>query len=155
MASIHSSGSTGESPGEYARAFARLENHYFINNAFLEKDGQILRQMDKIAHIPGHIVQGRYDMICPPQAAWSLSERWPNAELKMVRNAGPRIVRTGNQCRAGANHGPRGRGGRMTRIDRRALFASGAAAALAGSDGRVAGRHAKNRRHAALGGSAG
>ena len=95
LASIHSQGATGESPGEYARAFARLENHYFINGAFLETDGQILDQMDKIAHIPGHIVQGRYDMICPPQAAWNLAERWPNAELKMVRQAGHALSEPG------------------------------------------------------------
>ncbi|MEM7090374.1 MAG: prolyl aminopeptidase [Pseudomonadota bacterium] len=95
LASIHSQGNTGESPGEYARAFARLENHYFINKAFLESDGQILDRMDRIAHIPGHIVQGRYDMICPPQAAWTLSERWPAAELKMVRHAGHALSEPG------------------------------------------------------------
>ena len=95
LASIHSHGATGESPGEYARAFARLENHYFINGAFLERDGQILDQMDRIAHIPGYIVQGRYDMICPPQAAWNLAQRWPNAELKMVRHAGHALSEPG------------------------------------------------------------
>ncbi|WP_170327793.1 prolyl aminopeptidase [Ruegeria arenilitoris] len=95
LASIHTNGMTGESPGEYARAFARLENHYFINGAFLEKDGQILDQVEKIAHIPGHIVQGRYDMICPPQAAWNLAERWPNADLRMVRNAGHALSEPG------------------------------------------------------------
>ncbi len=95
LASIHTNGSVGESPGEYARTFARLENHYFTNKAFLEYDGQILDQMDRIAHIPGHIVQGRYDMICPPQAAWNLSERWPNAELKMVRQAGHALSEPG------------------------------------------------------------
>ncbi len=95
LASIHANGGAGESPGEYARAFARLENHYFINGAFLEKDGQILDQMGKIAHIPGHIVQGRYDMICPPQAAWNLAQRWSNAELKMVRNAGHALSEPG------------------------------------------------------------
>ncbi len=95
LASIHTNGSVGESPGEYARTFARLENHYFTNKAFLEYDGQILDQMDRITHIPGHIVQGRYDMICPPQAAWNLSERWPNAELKMVRQAGHALSEPG------------------------------------------------------------
>ncbi|WP_299644356.1 prolyl aminopeptidase [uncultured Ruegeria sp.] len=95
LASIHTNGSVGESPGEYARTFARLENHYFTNKAFLETDGQILDQMDRIAHIPSHIVQGRYDMICPPQAAWSLAERWPNAELKMVRQAGHALSEPG------------------------------------------------------------
>ena len=88
LASLHANGLVGESPGEYARTFARVENHYFFNCVFLEKDGQILDQMDQIAHIPGHIVQGRYDMICPPKAAWKLSERWPNADLKIVQQAG-------------------------------------------------------------------
>ncbi|WP_170438557.1 prolyl aminopeptidase [Ruegeria arenilitoris] len=95
LASIHTNGAVGESPGEYARTFARLENHYFINKAFLEHDGQILDRMDRIAHIPGHIVQGRYDMICPPQAAWSLAEKWPEAELKMVRQAGHALSEPG------------------------------------------------------------
>ncbi|MGV6805311.1 MAG: prolyl aminopeptidase [Ruegeria sp.] len=95
LASIHTNGAVGESPGEYARTFARLENHYFINKAFLEFDGQILDQMDRIGHIPGHIVQGRYDMICPPQAAWNLAERWPNVELKMVRQAGHALSEPG------------------------------------------------------------
>lgn len=95
LASIHTNGSVGESPGEYARTFARLENHYFINGGFMEFDGQILANMDRIKHIPGHIVQGRYDMICPPQAAWNLSQRWPNAELRMVRNAGHALSEPG------------------------------------------------------------
>jgi proline iminopeptidase len=88
LASIHSSGGSGDSPGEYARAFARLENHYFTHAGFLQSDGQILRSMDRIAHIPGVIVQGRYDMICPPRSAWDLAQRWPAAELKLLRNAG-------------------------------------------------------------------
>ncbi len=88
LASIHSSGGSGESPGEYARAFARLENHYFTHGGFLESDGQILKNVDRIAHIPGIIVQGRYDMICPPRSAWDLAQEWPAAELKLLRNAG-------------------------------------------------------------------
>ncbi|MEY8839299.1 prolyl aminopeptidase, partial [Cribrihabitans sp. XS_ASV171] len=95
LASIHSHGATGESPGDYARAFARLENHYFQNGGFLEQDGQILAQMGRISHIPGFIVQGRYDMICPPASAYRLSELWPNAELKMVRNAGHALSEPG------------------------------------------------------------
>ncbi len=95
LASIHNSGATGESPGEYARAFSRLENHYFINAGFLETNGQILQQMDHIAHIPGHIIQGRYDMICPPESAWKLAELWPSAELKIVRHAGHALSEPG------------------------------------------------------------
>lgn len=95
LASIQSAGHMIEGPGEYARAFARLENHYFINAGFLEYDGQILAQMDRIAHIPGVIVQGRYDMICPPQSAYSIAKAWPKAELKMVRNAGHALSEPG------------------------------------------------------------
>ncbi len=95
LASIHSNGTSGESPGDYARAFARLENHYFTNAGFLEFDGQILAHMDRIAHVPGVIVQGRYDMICPPKSAWELSQKWPAAEIKMIRNAGHALSEPG------------------------------------------------------------
>ncbi|GGH28727.1 proline iminopeptidase [Cribrihabitans marinus] len=95
LASIHSDGTTGESPGDYARAFARLENHYFTNGGFLEFDGQILANMARISHLPGRIVQGRYDMICPPASAWKLAELWPGAELRMVRNAGHALSEPG------------------------------------------------------------
>ncbi len=95
LASIQSNGSGGESPPDYARAFSRLENHYFRNAGFLEQDGQIIRQMDRIAHIPGVIVQGRYDMICPPHSAYRLAEVWPNADLRMVRNAGHALSEPG------------------------------------------------------------
>lgn len=95
LASIHSNGNSGEAPGEYARAFARLENHYFTNAGFLEFDGQILANMDRIAHIPGTIVQGRYDMICPPESAYSIAQVWPNCDLKMVRNAGHALSEPG------------------------------------------------------------
>jgi proline iminopeptidase len=88
LASFHSNGVTGESPGEYARAFARLENHYFMNKGFLDFDGQILANMARISHIPGIIVQGRYDMICPPISAYRISDLWPSGQLRMVRNAG-------------------------------------------------------------------
>ena len=95
LASVYSSGHGGDSPGAYARAFARLENHYFKHGAFLDEDGQILRDMDRIKHIPGVIVQGRYDMICPPDSAWKLARRWPNADLKMIRNAGHALSEPG------------------------------------------------------------
>lgn len=95
LASIHSSGISGESPGEYARAFARLENHYFMNSGFLDEEQQILNRMSRIAHIPGIIVQGRYDMICPPASAWEVKQRWPAADLKLVRNAGHALSEPG------------------------------------------------------------
>ena len=95
LASIHSTGSGGEAPGDYARAFARLENHYFTNAGFLEFDGQILAHAGRIKHIPGTIVQGRYDMICPPESAYALSKAWPNSDLKMIRNAGHALSEPG------------------------------------------------------------
>ncbi|WGW04571.1 prolyl aminopeptidase [Tropicibacter oceani] len=95
LASVYSSGHGGETPGEYARAFARLENHYFVNKGFLDHDGWILANVSKIQHIPGDIIQGRYDMICPPQRAWELAKAWPNADLRMIRNAGHALSEPG------------------------------------------------------------
>ncbi|OAN67724.1 prolyl aminopeptidase [Sulfitobacter sp. EhC04] len=95
LASIHSSGASHEGPSDYARAFSRLENHYFTNAGFLEFDGQIVEHMPRIAHIPGTIVQGRYDMICPPVSAHRIAERWPGVELLMVRNAGHALSEPG------------------------------------------------------------
>lgn len=95
LASVESNGWTGDAPGEYARAFARLENHYFYNNGFLTEDTQILNRMDRIATIPGHIVQGRFDMICPPRAAYSLHNAWPASRLTMVPMAGHALSEPG------------------------------------------------------------
>ncbi|MEM6390836.1 MAG: prolyl aminopeptidase, partial [Pseudomonadota bacterium] len=95
LASVDSDGASGESPADYARAFSRLENHYFYNAAFLEEDGQILRDMDKIADIPGAIVQGRFDMICPPLSAHLLAERWPAGRLQMIKAAGHALSEPG------------------------------------------------------------
>jgi len=88
LASVQSDGFGGEAPSDYARAFARLECHYFFNGGFLAENQAILRNMDKIAHIPGVIVQGRFDMICPPQAAHRLAKAWPKAQLHMVARSG-------------------------------------------------------------------
>lgn len=64
-------------------AKARIEAHYFRHNTFLEH-GQLLRDIDRIRHLPGVIVQGRYDIICPPRSAWDLAQAWPEARLEMV-----------------------------------------------------------------------
>jgi proline iminopeptidase len=95
LASIENDGIVGESPADYARAFARLENHYFINRGFLSEDQQILNRMDRILDIPGIIVQGRYDMICPPASAYALSEAWPKVRLQMVSKAGHALSEPG------------------------------------------------------------
>ena len=95
LASIENNGVSGEGPSEYARAFARLENHYFINKGFMEVDGQIMRDIGRLAHVPGTIVQGRYDMICPPRAAYALHQSWPASELRMVPLAGHALSEVG------------------------------------------------------------
>lgn len=95
LASIDHEGPLGEAPADYARAFARLENHYFLNGGFLEEDGQVLRDARRIADVPGVIVQGRYDMICPPVSAWRLSQVWARADLRMIPVAGHALSEPG------------------------------------------------------------
>ena len=95
LASIQNEAALGESPSDYARAFARLENHYFQNTGFLECDGWILRERARIEHLPATIIQGRYDMICPPQSAWSLAQGWEKCDLKMVPMAGHALSEPG------------------------------------------------------------
>jgi proline iminopeptidase len=70
-----------------AIALARIECHYFMNHAFLEP-GQLLAGAHRLADIPGVIVHGRYDMVCPLDNAFALSEAWPQAELRIIRDAG-------------------------------------------------------------------
>ncbi|WP_417705354.1 prolyl aminopeptidase [Pseudomonas sp.] len=70
-----------------ALSIARIECHYFVNDAFLEPN-QLLRDIPKIAHLPGIIVHGRYDAICPLDNAWALHQAWPNSELQIIRDAG-------------------------------------------------------------------
>jgi len=77
-----------------ALSIARIECHYFVNNAFLEND-QLLRDMHKIAHLPGVIVHGRYDAICPLDNAWALHKAWPNSELQIIRDAGHSAAEAG------------------------------------------------------------
>ncbi len=95
LASVQSNGQWGEGPSEYARAFARLENHYFINMGFLEHDGWILQNRAAIEGIGATIVQGRYDMVCPPVSAWRLAQGWQRAELKIVAFAGHALSEPG------------------------------------------------------------
>lgn len=70
-----------------AIALARIECHYFMNNAFLEED-QIIRDAPRLEGIPGIIVHGRYDMVCPLDNALALSQAWPEANLRIIRDAG-------------------------------------------------------------------
>jgi proline iminopeptidase len=86
---------TGLVDGAYARAFARIESHFFANRGWLSRDSEITDNMERIAHVPGVIVQGRYDIICPPSTAVRLSELWPAATLHMVDDAGHALSETG------------------------------------------------------------
>ena len=73
---------------EFAAAFARIECHYFINGGFLDRPNQLLEDVHKIRRIPAVIVQGRFDVVCPARSAWALKKAWPEAELRMVPDAG-------------------------------------------------------------------
>jgi len=70
-----------------ALSMARIECHYFVNNAFIQPD-QILRDAGRLAGIPGCIVQGRYDVVCPPDQAFALHRAWPEAELQIIPASG-------------------------------------------------------------------
>ena len=80
----------------FALAFARIESHYFVNAGFLEVDGQLLRDVGRIRHIPAVIVQGRYDVVCPLRSAWDLHRAWPEAGLRIVPDAGHSAFEPGN-----------------------------------------------------------
>ncbi|MFS4458581.1 prolyl aminopeptidase [Bdellovibrio sp. HCB2-146] len=73
---------------DYALSFARIECHYFTNNAFFKTDNWILENISKIRHIPGYIVQGRYDVVCPAKSAWELHKAWPEAKFSIVADSG-------------------------------------------------------------------
>jgi len=72
----------------FAEAFARIECHYFINGGFFRNPNQLLEDVPKIRHIPGVIVQGRYDVVCPMKSAWDLHRAWPEATLSVIGDAG-------------------------------------------------------------------
>jgi proline iminopeptidase len=72
----------------------RLEAHYMANLGFFE-DEQLIRNVARIAHLPAVIVQGRYDVICPPLTAWRLHKQWPGSSVKMVPDAGHGAMETG------------------------------------------------------------
>lgn len=75
------------SDDDFAIAFARIECHYFFNKGFME-DGQLLRDVGRIRHIPTTIVQGRYDVVCPIRSAWDLHRAFPEAKLVISPTSG-------------------------------------------------------------------
>ena len=72
----------------FALSFARIENHYFVNGGFFEVEGQLLRDAHKLKGIPGVIVHGRYDVVCPIANAWDLHKVWPEAKLMISPTSG-------------------------------------------------------------------
>jgi len=73
---------------EFALALARIETHYFVNRGFFDHEEQLLAGVARIRAIPAAIVQGRYDVVCPMATAWELHERWPEADFRVVPDAG-------------------------------------------------------------------
>ncbi|WP_419150193.1 prolyl aminopeptidase [Rhodococcus pyridinivorans] len=71
----------------FALAFARIENHYFHHRGFFD-EGALLRDAHLLRNIPGVIVQGRYDVVCPARSAHDLHEAWPSSRLHIVDDAG-------------------------------------------------------------------
>ena len=79
----------------YARAFARIECHYFVNGGFFARDGELLLEAKKLSGIPGIIVHGRYDVVTPVQSAWALHAAWPGSQLRIVPDAGHAMTESG------------------------------------------------------------
>jgi proline iminopeptidase len=79
---------SGHEEEAFALAFARIEAHYFVNGGFFEFDDQLLRDAPRIRHIPGTIVHGRYDVVCPIQNAFDLKAAWPEARLVVAPTSG-------------------------------------------------------------------
>ena len=80
---------------KFAEAFARIESHYFMNNAWFNSDNHLIENVDKIRHIPAVIIHGRYDVICPVENAWELHQAWPESELHIIPDAGHSIFEEG------------------------------------------------------------
>jgi proline iminopeptidase len=78
---------TEDANHHHAYAIARLECHYFVHNMF-KPDDYLLQNISRIRHIPCVIVQGRYDIVCPPVTAYELHQQWPEAEFIIVPAAG-------------------------------------------------------------------
>ena len=71
-----------------ALAFRIDENHFFKNKTFFESDNYLIENADKLRKIPGVIVHGRYDVVCPPASAFRLKEAWPSAAFHIIADAG-------------------------------------------------------------------
>jgi len=81
---------------EFSLAFARIECHYFVNDGFFVEGRDLLSNVHRIRHIPTVIVQGRYDVVCPMETAWALHRAWPEADFRIVGDAGHSAADAGN-----------------------------------------------------------
>jgi proline iminopeptidase len=73
---------------QFVTAFARIENHYFVNRGFLPTDNWIIENVSAIVDIPTHIVHGRYDLLTPMSSAWALKKAFPKATFEIIADAG-------------------------------------------------------------------
>jgi proline iminopeptidase len=78
----------GHEDPQFALSFARIESHYFVHGGFFEVEDQLLRDAHRLRGIPGAIVHGRYDVVCPMQNAWELHKAWPDAKLMISPSSG-------------------------------------------------------------------
>ena len=95
LATLVSDGKIRGAGERHAKAFSRIENHYFTHQGWLDSDRHILDKMPQLHGIKGYIVQGRYDMVCPPHTAHGVHKAWPESELRMVNLAGHAMSETG------------------------------------------------------------
>ena len=82
------------SDAQAALSIARIECHYFINNSFFTPN-QLLEDAHRLHDIPGYIIHGRYDTICPLEQAWVLHQAWPQAALNIVAGCGHSAMEKG------------------------------------------------------------
>ena len=78
----------GHKDAHFALSFARIESHYFVHGGFFDAEDQLLRDAHRLHGIPGVIVHGRYDVVCPVQNAWDLHKAWPESRLQISPGAG-------------------------------------------------------------------
>ena len=78
----------GHKDAHFALSFARIESHYFVHGGFFDAEDQLLRDAHRLHGIPGVIVHGRYDVVCPVQNAWDLHKAWPESRLQISPRAG-------------------------------------------------------------------
>ena len=88
LASMQNSITINTPPINYALAFSRIENHYFYNKGFLDSDNYIINNVKKFSNVPGIIIQGRYDMVCPPNSAYRLHNAWSKSDLNLIDFSG-------------------------------------------------------------------